>query len=215
MSNDITTFHFVRHAEVYNPNKVIYEHLDGYFISKKGHRQAEKLAEFLQQRQNWLEKFSTYTLPLSNNLYSSPLLRAQETATPIIAKLNLKMIKNTKIIEAKSAIAGKPIPKNPWQLAYLIRNPFLPSWGEPYKSILQRFLAFFNEIGQKEAGKQVICISHQSPIWVLHRYFNGKKLWHNPTKRQPANCSITSFVYNWQTKTVEIPVKYIAPAINI
>ncbi|MDR2799165.1 MAG: histidine phosphatase family protein, partial [Bifidobacteriaceae bacterium] len=92
------------------------------------------------------------------------------------------------------------IPKNPFRLAPLVYNPFRPSWGEKYTDILERMLAFMSETAKKENGKQVICISHQTPIWVLHRYFDGKTLWHNPAKRFTTNCSITSFVFSSDTE---------------
>jgi broad specificity phosphatase PhoE len=214
-NNDLTTFHFVRHAEVYNPKKVIYEHLPGFYISQSGKRQAHILAEFLAERKNWLEKFANFTFRLSKNLYSSPLLRAEETAVPILAKLDLELVYDQRIIEAKSAIPGQAIPRNPFKLAYLARNPFRPSWGgESYQDIKLRFLSFMNDIAQKEAGKQVICISHQSPIWIMNRYFSGKTLWHNPKTRTTVNCSVTTFVYSKLSGQVVQPVRYCAPAEN-
>ncbi|MDR2748559.1 MAG: histidine phosphatase family protein [Bifidobacteriaceae bacterium] len=211
MKNNLATFHFVRHANVYNPNNVIYEHVPGFHLSEKGYRQAEKVAEFLGNRKNWFEKFNSFTFDLSKNLYSSPLLRAQETSAPILAKLNLDMVQDARIVEARSVIPGKPIPKNIFKKIHFARNPFRPSWGEKYTDILDRMLSFMDETSQKETGKQIVCISHQTPIWVLHRYFRGKPLWHNPGKRFTPNCSITSFVYNFETKKLEAPVRYFEP----
>ena len=45
------------------------------------------------------------------------------------------------------------------------------------------------------AGQEAVCVSHQLPIWVTRRMAEGKRLWHNPTSRECALGSVTSFTY--------------------
>ena len=39
-------------------------------------------------------------------------------------------------------------------------------------------------------------MSHQLPIWTLRRFLEGKRLWHDPRRRQCALASVTSFVFD-------------------
>jgi len=41
-------------------------------------------------------------------------------------------------------------------------------------------------------GHEAVCVSHQLPIWVTRRAVQGRKLWHDPRRRQCALGSVTS-----------------------
>ncbi len=45
------------------------------------------------------------------------------------------------------------------------------------------------------AGHEAVCVSHQLPIWTARRSIEGKRLWHDPRKRQCALGSVTSLTY--------------------
>ena len=42
-------------------------------------------------------------------------------------------------------------------------------------------------------GKDAICVSHQLPIWILRSYVEGRRLMHDPRKRECTLASVTSF----------------------
>jgi broad specificity phosphatase PhoE len=42
------------------------------------------------------------------------------------------------------------------------------------------------------AGHEAVCVSHQLPIWVTRRAVEGKRLWHDPRRRECALGSVTS-----------------------
>ncbi len=65
--NQQTTISLIRHGQVYNPGRVIYGRLPGFGLSNVGKRQVESTAEYLR-----LTNLAV--------IYSSPLLRARETA---------------------------------------------------------------------------------------------------------------------------------------
>ena len=44
-------------------------------------------------------------------------------------------------------------------------------------------------------GHDVVCVSHQLPIWVTRRSVEGRRLWHHPSNRECALASVTSFTY--------------------
>jgi broad specificity phosphatase PhoE len=58
----------------------------------------------------------------------------------------------------------------------------------------------------------VVLVSHQLPIWVMHLSTNGKKLMHDPRKRRCALSSITTFEIH-DGELVE--VGYLDPAAKL
>ena len=44
-------------------------------------------------------------------------------------------------------------------------------------------------------GHEVVCVSHQLPIWTARRAVEGQRLWHDPRHRQCALASVTTFRY--------------------
>jgi broad specificity phosphatase PhoE len=45
-------------------------------------------------------------------------------------------------------------------------------------------------------GKDAICVSHQLPIWILRSAIEGRRLLHDPRKRECTLASITSIHFN-------------------
>jgi broad specificity phosphatase PhoE len=56
-------------------------------------------------------------------------------------------------------------------------------------------LAMMETARETAAGQEAVCVSHQLPIWVARRMAERKRLWHNPTSRECALGSVTSFTY--------------------
>ena len=76
-----------------------------------------------------------------------------------------------------------------------MRNPFRPSWGEPYAHIAARMLAAAWSAREAAEGHEAVCVSHQLPIWTLRRLVEGKPLSHIPTHRQCGLASLTSITF--------------------
>jgi broad specificity phosphatase PhoE len=183
-----TRVHVVRHGEVYNPTGILYGRLPGFHLSEKGRAQAEAVADALADRDIVA-------------VIASPLQRAQETAAPIAAKHGLPVDTDPDLIESANFFEGKRMgpgdgawrdPRFWWQL----RNPFRPSWGEPYHDVAARMLAVMETAREAAAGREAVCVTHQLPIWVTRRKAEGKRLWHNPAMRECALGSVTSFTYS-------------------
>jgi broad specificity phosphatase PhoE len=199
-----TTVHVLRHGEVYNPEKILYGRLPGYRLSDRGVRMAEAVAAALAGAD-------------VTNQVASPRERAQQTAAPIAAKLGLDVDTDERLIESGNWFEGKRFGvgdgalKNPsvWPK---LRNPFRPSWGEPYVEIARRMTAALHEARDRAAGHEAVCVSHQSPIWILRRYAEGRKLWHDPRRRQCALASLTSFHFDGERLT---GISYAEPAADI
>jgi broad specificity phosphatase PhoE len=183
-----TRVHLVRHGEVHNPDGVLYGRLPGFRLSDKGQQQAAKVAEAFYGRDVVA-------------VIASPLQRARETAAPIAARHHLwvdtdtDLIESTNFFEGRKVSPGDGVWRNPrvwWQL----RNPLTPSWGEPYDQIAARMSAAVHNARARAAGREVVCVSHQLPVWTARRYFKGQRLAHLPTHRQCAVASVTSLVFD-------------------
>lgn len=196
-----TTVHLLRHGEVHNPGAVLYGRLPGFGLSEDGHTMARDAAEALQDRNITV-------------VVASPLQRAQETATPIAKMLGVPIDTDERLLESENVFEGKPFGvgdgalRRPQHWPHL-RNPFVPSWGEPYAVIAERMLAAAQSARDQARGTEAVCVSHQLPIWTVRRYVEGRKLWHRPDRRQCGLASLTSIT--WEDDRV-VTVAYSEPA---
>lgn len=183
-----TTVHLVRHGEVYNPTKVLYGRLPGFRLSETGLAQAEVTAKFLTGRD-------------VVKVISSPLERAQQTAAPMAAAYGLEVEIDPRIIESSNYFEGGVVEPGPGILRHpqhwhALRNPFKPSWGEPYKQVAGRVMAAVDDARDAARGHEVVLVSHQLPVFVTRRAAEGRPMWHRPDRRQCALASVTSLVYD-------------------
>jgi broad specificity phosphatase PhoE len=183
-----TVVHLLRHGEVYNPGKILYGRLPGFRLSDAGEAMAGKAAAWFTDKDITL-------------LVSSPLERAQQTAAPIAAALSLPVTIDERLIEAGNAFEGLKVgvgdgalrePKHWWKL----RNPFRPSWGEPYVEIAARMLAAVESARDTARGHEAVLVSHQLPIWTLRLHLEGRRYVHDPRRRQCGLASVTSVTYD-------------------
>ncbi|HWG64478.1 MAG TPA: histidine phosphatase family protein [Streptosporangiaceae bacterium] len=199
--DETTIVHLLRHGEVYNPRGILYGRLPGYHLSEEGRLMAKAAASFLAGRDIRI-------------LWSSPLDRALETAAPLAAQFRLDVETDDRLIEPSNHFEGTTFgvgsgalrkPAN-WRYLY---DPFRPSWGEPYSDIAERMLSVMADAARAARGGEAVCVSHQLPIWVARRAAEGRRLWHNPSHRQCALASVTSFSYSGDQVT---GVSYAEPA---
>ncbi|MBC7440997.1 MAG: histidine phosphatase family protein [Ramlibacter sp.] len=180
--------HLVRHGEVFNPERVLYGRLPGYRLSELGARMAEAAATDLVQRGR----------PVAR-IVSSPLQRARESAAPIAAAFGLPIDIDIdeRIIEPANVFEGKRMrgPDGALRDARnwpALVNPLRPSWGEPFESIVKRMLAAIEDARNSVGEGDVVLVSHQLPIWMVHRALARQRLAHDPRKRRCDLSSITT-----------------------
>jgi broad specificity phosphatase PhoE len=180
--------HLVRHAAVDNPQGVLYGRLPGYHLSDEGWVMAKAAADFLAGRDVTV-------------LRSSPLERTTESAGPIAEEFGLDIAVDERLIEPWNHFEGMTFGvgngalRRPGPHWWYMRNPFRPSWGEPYAEIAARMLAAMADAATAADGHEAVCVSHQLPIWVARRAAEDHRLWHDPRRRQCALSSVTSFSY--------------------
>ncbi|MEV2220770.1 histidine phosphatase family protein [Nocardia vinacea] len=196
-----TIVHVLRHGEVHNPKGILYGRLPGFSLSVTGRSQAGAVARSLADHDIAV-------------VIASPLQRAQETAEPIARQHGLLVRTDENLIEAGNTFEGLRVsvgdgalrkPRHWWKL----RDPFTPSWGEPYLQIAHRMLAAVNKARVEAAGHEAVLVSHQLPVWTLRRFLQGQRLWHDPRHRQCSLASLTSLVYQGDTL---VDIVYSEPA---
>jgi len=197
----VTRVHVVRHGEVHNPDGILYGRLPGFRLSDTGRAQADAVADALAGRD-------------IAAVIASPLQRAQETAAPIAAKHGLVVDTDPDLIESANTFEGRRVSPGDgaWRdlrFWWRLRDPFTPSWGEPYADIAARMAAAADRARARAAGKEVVCVSHQLPVWTLRLHATGQRLWHNPRRRECSLASVTTLVYEGDRL---VDVEYSQPA---
>jgi broad specificity phosphatase PhoE len=197
-----TLIHLVRHGEVDNPNGVLYGRLPNFTLSALGREMAEATANELCAPGNKITR-----------LISSPLIRTLQSARPFTQKLKVAVQTEPQIIEPTNIFEGKKVAlatvlQNPSFLLKLL-NPLRPSWGEPYSQIAKRMKKAMRKAWDETQDGEVVMVSHQLAIWMVHLSAAGKPLWHDPRSRRCDLSSVTSFEFRGD-KLVE--VGYLDPA---
>jgi broad specificity phosphatase PhoE len=200
----VTVVHLLRHGEVFNPDRVLYGRLPGFHLSELGIRQAQAAAEWLKDRD-------------IGYLVSSPLERAQDTAAPIAELTGLEVNVDERLIEAdnhlqgRNVAGGKGLFTDPANWRYFT-NPIRPSWGEPYVLIAARMMAAAHAARDAAGDRAAVCVSHQLPIYCLRRRAEGRRMFHDPRRRECALASVTSLTFDGD---VIVSVTYSEPAANL
>lgn len=208
---DTTIVHLVRHGEVENPEGVLYGRLPDFHLSERGRLMAERIAEFFAAKK---EAGANIT-----HLATSPLERARETMQPIATVFpELEVCSLPLVIEAANDFEGMVFgrdnkalrnPRNWWKL----RNPLTPSWGEPFVEIAARMRIGIQTAAEAAGpGGEAIVVSHQLPIWIARLDAEGRRLAHDPRKREAVLASVTAFHVK-QGRAVR--VAYEAPAADL
>lgn len=183
-----TIVHLVRHGEVENPDRLLYGRLPEYHLSARGQRMAERLGEY----------FAGNDLAA---VTASPLERAQETAAPIARAHDMQVRSDERLIEAGNHFQGTPIGSRPAQLLnprywHLLVDPLRPSWGESYDSIAQRMSAAIDAARDFAHGREIVLVSHELCVWTARRHAEGRRLWHDPRRRECTLASVTTLTYH-------------------
>jgi broad specificity phosphatase PhoE len=173
-SEQHTRVYLVRHCDVRNPQGVLYGHLPEFPLSDKGIRQAHALGRRLAETS-------------ARQIYTSPLLRAQQTAEIIASHIPGSTITTTDdLIEARfghylQGVRPRDVPwKRPLWMIHMVWPGLLPN-DESVGAMAARVARPLQRILESSPGEGGICVSHGDPIqafwvrstgrppWALHR----------------------------------------------
>jgi broad specificity phosphatase PhoE len=199
-----TVVHLLRHGEVFNPEKVLYGRLPGYYLSDLGEQMAVRAADALAGHD-------------VVHVVSSPMERAQQTATPLARMHELPIAIDPDLIEADNVFEGQRVSvgdgvlKQPRTWRHLW-NPFRPSWGEPYDEVAERMHRAIAAAREQARGHEAVLVSHQLPIWIARLRAEERRLWHDPRNRQCNLASLTSLTYDGDALTA---ITYTEPSRDL
>lgn len=146
----------VRHGETPTTGLLLPGRAPGLHLSERGRVQAERVAERLTG------------MPV-DAIYSSPLERTRETASPTAACLGLDVTEDAGLIEcdfgdwtgvALAELAGLP----EWQTVQHNPSAFRFPNGESFVQMQARILETLQALCTAHAGGVVVCFSHADPI---------------------------------------------------
>jgi len=181
--SNVTTVLMIRHTDVHNPANIIYGRLPRFGLSALGRNQARSVADFLEGRQ-------------IAALYSSPQLRARQTADIINQTLQLERIRISRRLsevmtgyegQSNSILGGK----------FNFYDQPARSSDESIAMIWRRMAAFVDSIVRRHHGQTVAAISHADPIMILRAGVLGRPLMIESLQGQyyPLKGSITALSY--------------------
>lgn len=198
--------HLLRHGHVHNPDGILYGRRTGFHLSDAGREMAKAAAQYLEENGNDVAR-----------VVSSPLQRAQETAQAVAEAFGLTVETDERLTESANTFEGVKVrpfakflvrPKRLWSL----RNPFRPSWGEPYTEQRDRMMAAIMDAAEREETGETVLVSHQQPIWMVRLAFEGRRLAHDPRRRQCSLGSLTSLTL--EDGTI-VGLEYAEPSAHI
>jgi broad specificity phosphatase PhoE len=159
-----TRFFLIRHADVENPNKVLYGHLDGFQLSALGRGQAVAVGERLRADR-------------IRRIVHSPLARAVETAQLINERLDPPAIleSDPELREAEFSRYLQGLPY--WQVPLLrplwfvhkAKRGLVPG-DESIDQMGRRILAVVRRLAREHPGETMAVVSHADPLnaaWIL------------------------------------------------
>ena len=194
-----TTILLVRHADVHNPNKVYYGRLPRFRLSELGRKQANILADFLAPE------------PVVA-IYTSPMLRARQTATHIAAcHPGVPVRINSNFIEIRSVYEGTPIAEMR-KHRFNYYEPAKDPTDESTAEIWQRMQRGIDQVRHTHPGQTCVCVSHGDPIKIVWLAYEGRALTLDNMRdgKYPARASVLRLT--WREGAVQPEIAYASPA---
>ena len=159
---EATRLYLARHCDVENPEHILYGHLPGFGLSRKGIEQANAMGRLLA------------TTPVKQ-IYTSPLERATQTAGIVDSYLQDVAVETTPdLVEAKfglyvQGVHPRDIPwRRPLWWVHMVWPGLLPM-DESVAEMAERVQRQLFRLLHEHPGDGGVCISHGDPIqafWV-------------------------------------------------
>jgi isoleucyl-tRNA synthetase len=137
-------------------------------------------------------------------IYCSPFLRTKETAEIIAEKIGYpkeKIVFDDRLHEIYvGALDGRPDPE--YQAFFKDRSEKFykaPEGGENYTVVKNRMTNFLYDINEKNKGKNILIVSHNTPIWLMF----GGAFGMNPTEIMAMREAGKPFIYNSEIKELK------------
>ncbi len=185
-----TQITFIRHGQVYNPERVVYGRLPGFPLSKLGERQAQAAAEALRDT------------PVAA-VFSSPLVRAQQTAQILLAeRSDVPLYTSEALNEVRFFFEGQPL-ETMFARNWDLYTGVDPAYEQP-PDVVARAREFLAQVRREYAGRRVVAVSHGDVIAFTALWAFGVELIpankhtldvHGLAEDYPSPASLLTFTY--------------------
>lgn len=195
-----TTIFFVRHGEVHNPKDIVYLRSPRFRLSEKGRQEAKTTAKFLKRE------------PISV-IYSSPMLRARQTARIIQNYHPNAPIRISKYLnELLSGYQGVPRAEM-LKIDWNFYDHRLRAEDETREAVLERLQKQLKRTLRHHAGESVVWVAHgdlviimtlwgrEQPLSALQNFKGASYIGHG---------SVTKFVFE-PGRELPVSVEYFDP----
>lgn len=150
---ETTSIYVVRHAHVHNPGDVLYGRLPRFHLSEMGFHQAQQLADFLSPRR-------------IDAVYTSPLLRARQTAATILDSLpGVPSHRSGLLLEVRTGYQGSP--NSIMKTGFSFYEPPLVETDESMAMVYERMSRFLTRAVHRHPGRSIVAVSHGDPIAIM------------------------------------------------
>lgn len=211
MVQQATTIYLIRHGEVHNPEQILYGRLPRFRLSSRGIFQAQAAGLELKNRH-----------PL-NAVFSSPLLRARQTAKQILNHLNdgYTLHISALLNEVCSAFEGRFGAEVDARDGDVYTDA--PACFEQPQDIVARIRKFIFRNRKRYPGGGIAAVTHGDVITFMVLWAMGKALTpRNKTRlihsgfpvAYPEHASITALIYRTLDADEQPGVQYVSPQTN-
>jgi probable phosphomutase (TIGR03848 family) len=178
---------FVRHGQTPTTGKVLPGRAPGLHLSDVGQKQAQAVADALAH------------VPKIAAVYSSPLERARETAAPIAAARNLKVVPDRGLLEVdigewtgEELTTVRKAPE--WKVVQGHPSGFRFPGGESFLDLQARIVGTIQRLVAAHRGETIVTVSHADTIKAAVGHAMGSHL--DMFQRISISpCSITPVLY--------------------
>ena len=203
----------VRHGEVYNPRNIYYGRMPGYYLSEQGVAEARRTGNYVAGLVN------------AGNLdigavYSSPMLRARQTATIIAQHLmpTLPVSIAGDLLEVRSGNEGRPLPDLLAEGFDFYTHPARAD-DERLEQLLARVLRFIRHALRRNPHKTSIGVSHGDPIAIALAFFKNYEVAVSsmrPPHSYPQHAAVTrlDFPNGFTLDAHAMRLSYIEPPVS-
>jgi broad specificity phosphatase PhoE len=206
MATQPTIIHLIRHGEVHNPHKVLYGRLPRFRLTANGRRQARAASRLLGNQR-------------LDAIYSSPLLRARQTAREILSGRNQSKLHISALLnEVCTVYEGLPGSQIDARNGDIYTDA--PACFEQPDDVVARTRRFIGRMRRRYPGGRIAAVTHGDVITFTVLWAKGMAaIPKNKTRllkagypvSYPAHASISRLTYRTGDENERPVIEYIGP----
>ena len=183
---------FVRHGSVHNPRNVIYGRLPRMRLASRGQEEVERTALQLA------------SAPVAA-IYSSPLLRARQTAWAIARHHpGLRVRQCADLMEVHTSWQGESNKAVREIEGFSYYDPLRGEGDETILDVFRRMNRALEMVLRRHPGETTVCVSHGDPIKILRTGYSGRPLVPDTVRApDPGQGALVTFHF-WHHDTLPI-----------